>query len=52
MEKLSSQWAADPVFAYYLGHMLEKVYNTWFTHSRASHKNVKSSDGGIPTLQM
>jgi len=35
-----------------LSHMLEKVENAWFTHSRRSNKNVKSSDGGIPTLQM
>jgi len=52
MDKFYSQWAADPVFVYYLGHMLEIVERAWFTHSRVLNKNVKSSDGGIPTLQM
>jgi len=51
MEKLYPQWAADRVFFYELGHMLQIVENAWFTHSRVLNKNVKSSDGGIPTLQ-
>jgi len=52
MKKLYNRWTADPVFVYPLGHMFEKVGSAWFTHSRGSNKNIKSSDGGISTLQM
>jgi len=52
MEKLYNRWVAVLAFVYELGHVLEKVEDAWFIHSKGSNKNVKSSDGGIRTLQM